>query len=803
MGLRLTFFLLIGLRSVLFPTSPGPDRSRLIQAVQARDWNVVRALTLDDSFRVLQERFGSCLALSLAAEGENRFVYHARFSSHGEIGSFSFEPKGALYSTFQINSRVSSYACIGEYTRFPVEGVRIGFGDAELLLRKGTLYRGNPMQSLHLFEGECEFSIRPANSEEELTLRELTGEDRFHLRPRRMLILLDQSRLNLKGEGRRMAADALPHQVRETLPLLEREWGVEIASLGERWFPHFGESLQALFMPLEESREYYRYIHDSSQVPDTSLVKKPQNIFYLYYNSQLGLKLAAGMEDGIESLRIKMRFNPEYAFLSGGSVISFRQESEIRSWFLDGSLGLKVHGLSPESLFIRQRDECRLMGENRKELQISYAGKLKGKEYQQLLARERASGFGGQVNDRFIELGSGELWYPSDGTQGFFRCSLTVSVPEHLNCLAPGVLQSKTSRSGFTCSTFESPACKSLVLVCGDFVRLDTVPGRIPLHFYGRKSLNPRKYLKTEEVRRIVDFLSQKFGALEIPELNILLIRGEDYGGRSTPGLILFHLVENELEIKESHLVRRARISSPVLFTDINRDNFVHEFSHQWWGGLISWESFREQWITEGLAQFSTLIYLESVLSGNGFQRVLNAVRKSVLQHAHTGPMVYGMRIYNLSRERDSFQSVVYNKSALMFMMLREILGEEEFFSRLKRLTEEKRYENLSSFGFIKAFSGESSLLQKFFNGWVHSRRIPVLRHSMTIRGNSLSLRLRQEDTDFVFPLLLRLKTTEGRRRRVIIVEQKDQPMELKEDAVILEAELDALYAPVRLQANS
>ena len=36
----------------------------------------------------------------------------------------------------------------------------------------------------------------------------------------------------------------------------------------------------------------------------------------------------------------------------------------------------------------------------------------------------------------------------------------------------------------------------------------------------------------------------------------------------------------------------------------------IHEMAHQWWGNLVGWESYRDQWLSEGLAEFSTAIVL-------------------------------------------------------------------------------------------------------------------------------------------------------------------------------------------------
>jgi len=37
-----------------------------------------------------------------------------------------------------------------------------------------------------------------------------------------------------------------------------------------------------------------------------------------------------------------------------------------------------------------------------------------------------------------------------------------------------------------------------------------------------------------------------------------------------------------------------------------------HETAHQWWGDLVGWNGYRDQWIVEALADYSSLMFLES-----------------------------------------------------------------------------------------------------------------------------------------------------------------------------------------------
>src|SRR6201988_4788968 len=38
-----------------------------------------------------------------------------------------------------------------------------------------------------------------------------------------------------------------------------------------------------------------------------------------------------------------------------------------------------------------------------------------------------------------------------------------------------------------------------------------------------------------------------------------------------------------------------------------------HEVAHQWWGHIVGWDSYRDQWMSEGFAEFSTSLYVQYV----------------------------------------------------------------------------------------------------------------------------------------------------------------------------------------------
>ena len=38
----------------------------------------------------------------------------------------------------------------------------------------------------------------------------------------------------------------------------------------------------------------------------------------------------------------------------------------------------------------------------------------------------------------------------------------------------------------------------------------------------------------------------------------------------------------------------------------------AHETAHQWWGNIVAWRSYRDQWLSEGFAEYSGLLYIDT-----------------------------------------------------------------------------------------------------------------------------------------------------------------------------------------------
>jgi hypothetical protein len=208
-----------------------------------------------------------------------------------------------------------------------------------------------------------------------------------------------------------------------------------------------------------------------------------------------------------------------------------------------------------------------------------------------------------------------------------------------------------------------------------------------------------------------------------------------------------------------------------------------HEVAHQWWGNVVGWDNYRDQWLNEGLSNYIALVGADSERSGTHLlTHWLDLYRKRLTSPAsgqqstadEAGPLVHGYRLYS-SRDPDAYQKVVYGKGAWVFHMLRMMLQDpasrnpdERFIALLHALVESHRYRTLTTEDFQKAverimtpamaIEGGRSM-DWFFEQYVRSTGIPAYEVEYTVhpgpKGFLVRGKLIQKNVpdDFVLPV--------------------------------------------------
>jgi hypothetical protein len=134
-----------------------------------------------------------------------------------------------------------------------------------------------------------------------------------------------------------------------------------------------------------------------------------------------------------------------------------------------------------------------------------------------------------------------------------------------------------------------------------------------------------------------------------------------------------------------------------ILGFEDRRTVIAHEVAHQWWGNLVGWRSYRDQWISEAAATYSALLYARNRLgfgpaelrSGptKGWQSALLRPLPDGRPVESVGPVVLGTRLFS-SVTMAAYYPIVYKKGAVVLDMLARLYGEPVFVEILGRLVQ-------------------------------------------------------------------------------------------------------------------
>ena len=194
----------------------------------------------------------------------------------------------------------------------------------------------------------------------------------------------------------------------------------------------------------------------------------------------------------------------------------------------------------------------------------------------------------------------------------------------------------------------------------------------------------------------------------------------------------------------------------------LDSEVLVHETAHQWWGDLVLWKSYRDQWIAEGLANYASLLILEQQNPGQ-FHQVLERYRRDLVSEnkdgerlRDAGPVTLGQRLES-SHFPQGYDAISYERGTWLFHMLRSMFrdsmprdseaasrsrkgrtnSDEPFFRALRKVRERYAGKHLSTQELMQVFEEElprplwyenRHKLDWFLQGWIEGTAIPELQ---------------------------------------------------------------------------
>lgn len=280
-----------------------------------------------------------------------------------------------------------------------------------------------------------------------------------------------------------------------------------------------------------------------------------------------------------------------------------------------------------------------------------------------------------------------------------------------------------------------------------------------------------------DAVSHVLDFYNDEFGSLPDPGLTVAQLPDGTVDGFAAPGLVL--------------------VSARQWSAKPNDRLLADLVAHQWWGARVAAATPSDVWITDGLSRYCEGLYVEQTLGKDELNKALEDFAVGALMFEDSAPIAEAKRFQPGSEE---YQSVVVNKGAMVFHMLRAIIGDASFSALLKDFYAQyggksariQDFEKLAEsrlaqpapaafkLGNAPAASVEPASLRPFFTQWLHSTGIPEFTLEYVVYRTKKGFRIvgkaKQNLDVFHMDVQIEVETEGNPEYKTITISGKESP---------------------------
>ena len=188
---------------------------------------------------------------------------------------------------------------------------------------------------------------------------------------------------------------------------------------------------------------------------------------------------------------------------------------------------------------------------------------------------------------------------------------------------------------------------------------------------------------------------------------------------------------------------------SAFRFAEFIQEVTPHEVSHQWWGHMVGWASYHDQWLSEGFADFSAGLFLQQtepkpdkyLKYWERAQETVMAKNRFGIRPNDAGPLWMGIRL-NTFKNGGAYSRLVYPKGGFVLHMLRYLMldretGDKDFIALMHDFVATYLNRNASTESFqsvVEKHMKPSLDLERngkmdwFFRQWVYGTEAPSYR---------------------------------------------------------------------------
>ncbi len=362
-------------------------------------------------------------------------------------------------------------------------------------------------------------------------------------------------------------------------------------------------------------------------------------------------------------------------------------------------------------------------------------------------------------------VGARESWYPSlNAFRDHAMYDLTFRAPKQYTLVSVGKLVDQSTEKGEAITHWKSDAPMAVAgFNYGTFKKKEVADEQTGIHVEGYATPDLPDYLAAApmvlsavgsmtpsslnasaigQAQNALRLFSAWFGKSEFSRIAITQQPQFNFG-QSWPELVYLPLVAYLDATQRWQLFNGVQSK----LTDFVDEVGPHEVSHQWWGHMVGWTTFHDQWLSEGFAEFSAGLYLQyTEKSPAKYLAYWDHARHAIVdKNAYgkrandAGPLWLGL-LLNSYKNSGAYNAVVYRKGGYVLHMLRAMMWDatqhdKPFMAMMQDFVQTHMNGNATTEDFKTVaekhmtpnmnLTGDGKL-NWFFNEWVYGTALPA-----------------------------------------------------------------------------
>jgi aminopeptidase N len=317
------------------------------------------------------------------------------------------------------------------------------------------------------------------------------------------------------------------------------------------------------------------------------------------------------------------------------------------------------------------------------------------------------------------ETQSSSAWFPTiDSPNQKMTQEIYMTVPEQYISLSNGLMvDSKTNTDGTRTDHWklDQPHAPYLAMMAtGGFKKFTDEPWRgKEVSYYVEAPYYEHAKAIFGNTKEMIEFYSTKLGV--------------DYAWPKYAQIVVRDYVSGAMENTSATLHGDFVVYSTtreIIDGNKGEDVIAHELFHQWFGDLVTTESWSNLPLNESFATYGEYLW-------NEYKYGRDAADRHHMQ-SRSGYMASSKQVnlirFNYDNREDMFDGFSYNKGGQVLHMLRKAVGDDAFFASLKKYLENRKFKSAEIHDLRLAFEDVTGRdMNWFFNQWFLAKGHPVI----------------------------------------------------------------------------